>query len=196
MFKWLFPPKATLTSDTKTAPRGEPAWGYLGAEGACDIDGLIYFSVGKAGHKGEYHLGACFIASPLLGGDDATYDKIKTAISTPLPPGSFVQLGLLSVPDAYYATSAYMRNKYASDGVVGRIARERAKLHTVGEKKPLVDRSGVLLRDFNVVVTVKIPCRQNPGDADEHHEQRHVVYENPANFFQRKNLLKYRNDYL
>ena len=166
MMAWLSPPKATLTSDTKTAPRGEPAWNYLGAEGACDVDGLIYFSTGKVGQKGEYHLGACFMAPPLLGGDDATYDKIKTSISTPLPPGSFVQIGLLAVPDAFEATTAYMRNKYASQGVVGRIARERAKLHTDGEVRPLVDRSGVLIRDFNVVVTVKIPCRQNPEDVE------------------------------
>ena len=161
---WFSPPQATIKCDSKTAPRGGPSWHHLGAEGACDRDGLIYFTTGKVGQSGEYHLGACFIATPLLGGDATTYDKVKTALSTPLPPGSFVQIGLLSVPDAYDFTTAYMRNKHGAAGVVGRIARDRAALHTEGEGRALVSRSGVLLRDFNVVVTVKIPCVQNPEE--------------------------------
>ncbi len=51
-----------------------------------------------ASDKGEHYLGACFIADPLKGADDATVDKFRSALSMPFPAGTFIQIGLLSSP--------------------------------------------------------------------------------------------------
>lgn len=137
-------------------------WKYLGAEGECEEQKLTYFST----PSGQFHLGACFVAPPLLGGDESTYEKLKTALSIPLPAGSFLQIGLLAIPDVFSYVSNYTAKKMGAQGLLGLTVRKRAELIQSGVNGPLVARSGVIARDFSLVVTVKIPCKQNPGDAE------------------------------
>jgi conjugal transfer ATP-binding protein TraC len=42
----------------------------------------------------QHYLGACMVADPLTGADSATVDKFRAALSMPLPPGSFIQIGM------------------------------------------------------------------------------------------------------
>ena len=63
---------------------------------AYDEDNHIFYS---ATNNGEYSIGSCFVGAPIIGADDSTTDKLRSALGMPLPPGSFVQIGKLNAPD-------------------------------------------------------------------------------------------------
>ncbi|MWL91854.1 type IV secretion system protein TraC [Cupriavidus sp. SW-Y-13] len=120
-----------------------------------------------ASDKGEHYLGACFIADPLKGADDATVDKFRSALSMPFPAGTFIQIGLLSSPDADEFFDAYMAGKDTENEVLRALAEQHASYVRNGRHEPLVTRSGVLVNRQRLILTIKTPCaRALPSAAD------------------------------
>lgn len=124
---------------------------------------LIYCSDGT-----EHYLGAVFMTAPLRGADSSTVDKFRSALSMPFPAGSFVQIGLLSAPDTEDALYAYTKAKYLCENdVLRELALGHAEYIRSGRDEPLIARSGVLLNQQRLVITIKTPCsRARPSLAD------------------------------
>jgi len=129
---------------------------------AYDEDNHIFYS---ATNNGEYSIGSCFVGAPIIGADDSTTDKLRSALGMPLPPGSFVQIGKLNAPDVDAFFDCYLSGKErAEPEFLGRFVRQRREFLANGINEPLVGRSGVLLNSERLIVTIKIPCRACPDD--------------------------------
>lgn len=150
-------------ADTPDDIRETVPWLHLTAR-AIEKKNKVFF---LASEEGEYHLGACWIGSPLTGADGATVEKFRSALSFPLPKDSFVQFGLLSYPDTDWAITGYLEKKrFPENQVLQEYARRRAAFIQEGHQRPLVRRSGVMLNSQVMIVTLKCPIKGNP----EHHE--------------------------
>ena len=137
--------------------QGTP-WKHLLARSYDEETGLFLCHT----ESGEARLGAIFESPPMLGADDGTMERFRTALSNPLPPGSFVQIGLLSIPDILNQTNAYLFNKTVASGVLGELAMRRTKLVRDASESALPQMNGVLLTTQRVIVSVTIPCSASP----------------------------------
>lgn len=138
----------------KVALRTNVPWRHLVVKGY-DDDSMVFFCSDETGK--EKHLGAAFIGQPLIGADASTVDKLRTAISFPLPAGSYIQIGLMSTLDIDAYPDAYLYNKKTGSSLLATMTRERAEFIRSGRDEPLIKRSGCLLNTKRVVVTIKIP---------------------------------------
>lgn len=138
-------------------------WRYITAR-AYDEEGRVFF---MASECGEYHLGALWIGSPLLGADAGTVEKLRSTLSAPLPAGSYIQVGLLSDPDIEWATDAYLNNKRGTNNpLLKEYSRRRAEFMLQGKDWPLIKQTGVLLNNQRLIATVKLPCGSPPNDEE------------------------------
>ena len=143
--------------------RKNTPWRYITAR-AYDEDGRVFF---MASELGEYHLGALWVGSPLLGADAGTVEKLRSTLSIPLPAGSFIQIAMLSDPSIEWATDAYLRNKHDTNNpVLKEYSKRRAAFILHGKDEPLIKQSGVLLNNQRLIVTVKIPCGSPPNEEE------------------------------
>lgn len=142
--------------------RANTPWRYITAR-AYDEAGVFFM----ASELGEYHLGALWVGSPLLGADAGTVEKLRSTLSAPLPAGSYVQISLFSDPDIKWATDVYLSNKHgAGNAVLLEYSKRRAEFILNGKDEPLIKQSGVLLNNQRLIVTVKIPCGSPPSDEE------------------------------
>lgn len=138
-------------------------WRYITAR-AYDAEASVFF---MASELGEYHLGALWVGSPLLGADAGTVNKLRSALSIPLPAGSYIQVMLFSDPDVKWATDAYLNNKNSTENpVLAEYGRRRAEFILHGKDEPLITSSGVLLNSQRLIVTLKTPCGSPPNDEE------------------------------
>jgi conjugal transfer ATP-binding protein TraC len=145
-----------IAGDRKDVP-----WAHLTVR-ACDEESKVFYS---ASDSGEYSLGACFVGYPLLGADNGTIEKLRSALGIPFPAGSFIQIGLFAAPDVDFVLDRYMQGKErAQPEFLRNFVRERRDFLAKGVESPLVSRSGVLLNFQRLIVTMKIPCRANPDE--------------------------------
>lgn len=143
--------------------RKDTPWRYITAR-AYDEEAGVFF---MASELGEYHLGALWVGSPLMGADAGTVEKLRSTLSAPLPAGSYIQIGLFSDPDIEWATDAYLNNKHGTNNPVLReYSKRRAAFILNGKDEPLIKQSGVLLNNQRLIVTIKIPCGSPPNDEE------------------------------
>lgn len=148
-----------LESDIEDGARRNVPWRHLQARAIDPETNTIFL----ASEEGEYHLGGCWVGSPLGGADSGTIEKIRSAMSIPLPHNSFVQLGLFSLPDIDWALNGYLESKETNPYELFReYAARRADFVKSGIEKPLVRRSGVLMNSQLMIVTIKVPVQGSP----------------------------------
>ena len=156
MFRWF-------NKKPEADARKNTPWRYITAR-AYDEDARVFF---MASELGEYHLGALWVGSPLLGADAGTVEKLRSTLSAPLPADSYIQIALFSDPDIEWATEAYSSNKQKTENpVLKEYVRRRAEFILGGNEHPLIKQSGVLLNNQQLIVTVKIPCGSPPNDEE------------------------------
>lgn len=142
------------------ALRTNTPWRNLVVKGY-DPEARIFFCSDDSGS--EKHLGAAFVGQTLIGADASTVDKLRTAISFPLPAGSYIQIGLMSTLDIDAYPDAYLVGKLPGAGVLQSLTRSRAEYIRSGRDHPLIKRSGCLLNAKRLVVTIKIPIKGMPS---------------------------------
>ncbi|MBG6083004.1 type IV secretion system protein TraC [Rubrivivax gelatinosus] len=122
---------------------------------------LFHTTDGKASY-----LAALYVGAPLGGASSSTVEKFKAALAMPLPPGSFVQLGLLSTGDVEELLDGYTAGK-TNEGVLGTLIDRHYEHTLAGREQPLVKRSGIHLHRQRLVVSIKIPLHApRPSEAD------------------------------
>lgn len=127
---------------------------------ARDVDHQVFY----CSHGNEQYLGVCFIARPLIGADQATVDRIMSSLSTPMPEGAFIQLGLLATPDIEDRIAGYLHPKMRAGGIIDELILQHAQFIGAGALTPLVAASGVLANHKRLIFTVKYPIAGQPSE--------------------------------
>jgi len=107
--------------------------------------------------EGETRAGMCFETSPLTGANEQTISRLNSVLTTNMPKDTFIQIGLLSEPDVSFLASIYLRDKIASDGLLGEMSRRRVEMLQSGVDTPLKGMKGVHLNRQRVIISVSIP---------------------------------------
>ena len=112
-----------------------------------------------------------WISNPLTGANDATADKLNMLFSMTYPPGTLMSMTLWASPDVdgYVDQMIMMREKASFGGhpLLEQAIRDKVKFLRAGTTERVNDRVYSLLRDFVVVVTVKIPTSKNNLPSDK-----------------------------
>jgi len=115
--------------------------------------------------KGAW-LGSAFTISPLMGANQGTVDSIKAALSIGLPPGSFVQFGLLSHPDVNESVGRYMSKKYQAKPLTAELTARLEMLYKNSTTQPIIRENGVLMNRRDYFVTIKLPATLTPSERE------------------------------
>lgn len=108
--------------------------------------------------SGESRLGACFIAPPMLGADDTTVNRLKSVLSSPMPVGAFLQIGLFSDPDVTAPCSMYSKDKVGCGDVLWSMAQSRSQMFFDATLNPLPGMHDVLFSRQRIIISLTAPC--------------------------------------
>lgn len=128
---------------------------------ARDVDKHIFY----CSHGGEQFLGACYVGRPLIGADQTTVDRLTSSLSTPMPGGAFVQIGLLATPDIEDRIKGYLAPKLRAGGIIDELVKQHADFISTGVNIPMVKASGVLANHKRLIFTVKYPIEGQPSES-------------------------------
>lgn len=164
-------PGADSGGQARSASQNRTPWQRLSVRG-CDTGYQVFFCADE--DTGEKYLGACFASKPaMIGGDEGTVDRFRSALGIAMPPGTFIQIGIFASPDVEAPLDRYAANKASCDNdLLAAMTTKRRDFILAGKDQPLVARSGVLLNSKTIIVTIKIPCSDIPdqGQVKEAHE--------------------------
>lgn len=111
--------------------------------------------------SGESRFGVCFVAPPMLGADESTINRLKSVLSTQMPVGAFLQIGLFSDPDVSFPCSLYSKNKVGASDVLWSLTKARSQMFYDAASTPLPGMQDVLLSRQRIVVSLTSPCDIN-----------------------------------
>ncbi len=128
-----------------------------------------------AGDDKVSYLAAAWLCSPLSGVDDQASTNLKSILSNDYPTDTIISFHLTSstfidpiLTRFYSARSHVMMDK--SDLVKADIARRyasnRVKLYQDGAREPLDLNNPLLLKDFRMICTMKVPVGKVPTDEE------------------------------
>lgn len=110
----------------------------------------------------EPWLGAVFAVTSLSGADQSTVDTLISALSVPMPAGSFIQFGLMAHPHVDEPLRRYRSNKVNAEGMSKEMATRQHDLFESGLKSPLISQSAVLMNCQDLFITIKVPASLHP----------------------------------
>lgn len=123
------------------------------------------------------YLGAVYLGSPLVGADDGTTAMIKSAFSGDLPDDSLIQISHLSANFIENMVNLYGSGREdllrRRDGLTSSqkevlygLYASRRKFITEGARRPLVQSSGVRLKNTMIILSIKIPVSKTPNQRE------------------------------
>ena len=127
------------------------------------------------GDDKQSFLAAAWLCAPLSGVDEQASLNLKSIFSNDYPNDAMLSFHLTSttfiepiLSRFYNARSHVMADK--SDPIKADIARKychnRVKLYQEGAKTPLDDSNPLLLKDFTLICTMKVPIGKDPTEED------------------------------
>lgn len=123
----------------------------------------LFYSVSPAG---EAFLCAFWESAPLLGASDSTIEKLRSALSMTLPPGSFIQLGSLMHNDIDSFLGLYIDSKLGrGNRLLEELSKSRYQMMQGAKYKALLP-NGVVAMTRTLVITLKIPVRNIDDESD------------------------------
>jgi conjugal transfer ATP-binding protein TraC len=104
-------------------------------------------------------LGFGFVCRPLAGGDDKTEARLKTLLQEDWPDNTLLQISLLASPNLVQPLRrvAALRAECDDRLLAAAVAARRDFLAAAADA-PFAFGGGLLLRDFRLIVAVKVPC--------------------------------------
>lgn len=109
-------------------------------------------------HLGDktFYLGAMWVSEPMTGLGDGQVKAVQSALASPFPVGTVIQVGLLSAPDITSTIDDYREKKMGCEQpVLKELVKRQADLIQSGVFKPVVKASGVMLSHKRMIVTIK-----------------------------------------
>lgn len=135
-------------------------WKHLGTRVYDETNRLFLIQ----SESGENRLGAIWESPVLLGADDSTVERLRSALSSFMPVGTFVQFGLLSVPDASYYIGRYTQTKRKASSLMKTMVNKRAAFVQKTVDENTREMNGVLCTRQRVIVSITVPCEPTPSE--------------------------------
>ncbi|MFZ1428919.1 MAG: TraC family protein, partial [Geminicoccaceae bacterium] len=116
-------------------------------------------------HDPERHLFACddrslafgFLCRPLSGGDDATEQRLRSFLALDWPTGTLLGFHLMASSAIHQLVEEMLGLRaHETDPLLARTSQDRAEHLLAGVDAPYPE-TGTLVRDFQLVVSVKLP---------------------------------------
>jgi conjugal transfer ATP-binding protein TraC len=103
------------------------------------------------------------VCSPLNGGDEKTEARLRTLFQEDWPVGTLVQLTLVANQNIVGALERirYLRKDLPA-GILRELIEARVALLRRAVDVPLVQAASLHVRDFELIVSVQLPCPSNP----------------------------------
>lgn len=126
---------------------------------------LSYDPDSKLFYLSDRNMGFAFICDPLNGINQAIVDKINVLLSYSFPEGTLIQFNLFGSPDIQNFTDRLLTTRSsAKTQLVDDIAKNKAEFIQSGCSTPLNSRVKNLVRDFVLMVSVKMPFKGGNED--------------------------------
>ena len=104
-------------------------------------------------------LGFGFVCHPLPGGDDKTEARLKTLLQEDWPDNTLLQVSLLASPNLVERLRALAALRaQCDDKLLSAAVAARCVFLAAATDLPFDFGGGLLLRDFRLIVAVKVPC--------------------------------------
>jgi conjugal transfer ATP-binding protein TraC len=134
----------------KKALKGEPAAQLLTPLGYDDESRLFYCA--------DQSLAFGFVCRPLSAGDDKAADRLNVLLKDDWPPDTIMQFCLIASDNlrSELAEMLHLREGL-KDPFLAELIHRRAAFLEKGARRPVVERTGLRVRNFQLVATVKIP---------------------------------------
>lgn len=136
---------------------------------------VTYDQASRMFFTSDSYIGFGWVSNPLTGAGDSTADKLNMILSMQLPPGSIMSFTLYASPDVlrYQRELLGVRQKsnFGGMAVLETALRDKSEFILAGASKRVNDRVYSLLRDFLVIVTVKLPASKNSLPTDKEWRQ-------------------------
>jgi conjugal transfer ATP-binding protein TraC len=113
------------------------------------------------------HLGFGFVSPPLSGADESATRRLNVLLSFDFPPGSFIQVMMWGSPDIRETMEAILDRRQRVDPALTESVNNRVKLFWRASREQANPHLNAYVREFQVVVSVKIPLAKRDGQATE-----------------------------
>ncbi|QKE37375.1 type IV secretion system protein TraC [Ferrovum myxofaciens] len=143
--------------------RKDLPWLHLTAR-SYDFETGVFFLQSESKPKPESRLGMMWSSPPMIGADDGTMERFRSVFSTPFPVGTFIQIGLMSMPDVSSSVNAYVNAKVSDVKLLREMAVRRGQFISDASIIPLKELNEVTLTSQRVLVSITIPCDEDPGE--------------------------------
>lgn len=142
---------------------------------------LAYDPMDELYYHEDGALGYAFICYPMIGVDEGRIQQLQVLIGQNYPAGTIMQVSLWASPDIERALARMQAIRQPKEGEAVGEGRQRAtglvetrveflRRHTL---TPVSERTGIQVRDVNVLVSVKVPCRTRmPSERDTEEVKR------------------------
>lgn len=120
-------------------------------------------------------LAFAFKCVPLIGANESKAGQLQVLCQQDFPPGTVMQVSLWAGPDienTTYLMKAMRQprgNEAVGDGrrIATHLVNKRAEFLKRHTEAPISERTGLFVRDINIFVTIKLPCRARvPSDRE------------------------------
>lgn len=123
----------------------------------------------------DSYIGFGWVSNPMTGASDATADKLNMLLSMQYPAGTVMSFSLFASPDVAGYLNELLRIRverdFGGNPVLESAMRDKAAFIQGGTAKRVNDRVYSILRDFLVVITVKIPTSKSSLPTDKEWRQ-------------------------
>jgi len=140
---------------------------------AYDPDTKLFMVEGNP-EKGSF-LSACLVGNPLYGADDSTVERLRSTLAGSYPPGTMIQISLLSTPDIEPWIADYTNKRInlsfneeiskAQKEILERHVANRSNFIMSGAKEPIC-KGSKLLNTMTLVITISVPCSLIPTEKE------------------------------
>jgi conjugal transfer ATP-binding protein TraC len=129
---------------------------------------LAYSSEDELFLLDDHNLGFGYVCLPLEGFDEKAADRINVLLNGDWPDETLMQFNLIGSPDISREMEALLRSRHNRSGsLLQEIADKRVDFLQRGTDSPIEPSTGTYLRNFTLMVTVKVPIESaTPSEAD------------------------------
>lgn len=122
-------------------------------------------------YSGDGYIGATLHIGTLTGGSDEVAEKLNTMLRLEFPPHSFLSFLLYASPDISFHTNPIveLREPYKDsvDPLLIATKVKEAEFYNGSVDQPIERTTFTRLRDFQCIVSMKIPCRGSGTPSDD-----------------------------
>lgn len=132
---------------------------------------LAYEDLGEGRQQPVFYLddnyvGFAFESIPAPGADGQTVKRLAQLYQSPWPKGTIISISLFGSPDIYGHTRTFSQFHQTDNEVLRESVRLRSEYFNNASGKYIDRRSQMKLRNYQLIISVKVPCETVPPAKD------------------------------